>query len=112
MPIPTGLRNARGKKALAEVEVYKNEQSIVKRGLETKINSLWVNLQGLNNNFDLAQKNTQSMEKNAQLVQRAYTLGEADLQSLLLARRQAISANYTVLKTKSDSLKNYLEIIG
>lgn len=111
MPIPTGLRNARGKKALAEVEVYKNEQSIVKRGLETKINSLWVNLQGLNNNFDLAQKNAQSMEKNAQLVQRAYTLGEADLQSLLLARRQAISANYTVLKTKSDSLKNYLELL-
>ena len=38
------------------------------------------------------------------LVQRAYTLGEADLQTLLLARRQSLEAARTALDAHAAAL--------
>ncbi|REN19571.1 TolC family protein, partial [Mycobacterium tuberculosis] len=42
------------------------------------------------------------------LTQRAYALGEADLQSLLLARRQFLEASRSALEARADALRaNY-----
>lgn len=111
MPIPTGLRNARAAKALSEVEVLKKELEMTKRQLETEVTTLLVTTQGMYDNYGFSYENVQAMERNAQLVQRAYSLGETDLQSLLIARRQAISANNNLLKARSTALKSYLELL-
>ena len=44
-------------------------------------------------------------------MQRAYTLGEAELQALLLARRQATAAMNHVLQAQVTSLKAYYGLL-
>jgi cobalt-zinc-cadmium efflux system outer membrane protein len=47
------------------------------------------------------------MADNAKLVQRAYSLGEADLQTLLLSRRQATQAAQTALESQIEAVRAY-----
>lgn len=47
----------------------------------------------------------QSTRTNAQLSQRAYTLGEMDLQSLLQARRQTLEASRAAVEARADALR-------
>ena len=47
------------------------------------------------------------MQDNAKLMQRAYSLGEADLQALLLVRQRATSAAQNALATRVTALKSY-----
>jgi cobalt-zinc-cadmium efflux system outer membrane protein len=46
------------------------------------------------------------MQDNSRLMARAYTLGEADLQSLLSARRQAATAAQKALSAKVLASRN------
>ena len=52
------------------------------------------------------------MQESARLMQRAYTLGEAELQALLLVRLQATAAAQSALAAKAAALKaNYQLLI-
>ena len=51
------------------------------------------------------------MRENGQLMQRAYTLGETDLQALLSARRQAASAAQSALTTKVAAARAYYSLL-
>ena len=42
---------------------------------------------------------------------RAYELGEADLQSLLLARRQAVAASTNALSAHVETLRTHLSLL-
>jgi hypothetical protein len=44
-------------------------------------------------------------------MQRAYTLGEAELQALLLARRQATAATTSALQARVAALKAYYGLL-
>lgn len=49
--------------------------------------------------------------ENARLMQRAYLLGEAKLQALLLARRQATAATNNALQAQATALKGYYGLL-
>ena len=51
------------------------------------------------------------MQENARLMQRAYALGEAELQALLLARRQATTALSNTLQAQAAALKGYYGLL-
>lgn len=52
------------------------------------------------------------MQESTQLMQRAYWLGEADLQALLTARRQAAMAAHSALAARAAALRaSYLLLI-
>ena len=51
------------------------------------------------------------MAENAHLAQRAYSLGEQDLQTLLLARRQALSAAAAEQQARVDALRAYYALL-
>ena len=51
------------------------------------------------------------MQENAALMQRAYALGEAELQALLLARRQATMAINNALQAQLTALKAYYGLL-
>jgi hypothetical protein len=51
------------------------------------------------------------MQDNSRLMARAYTLGEADLQSLLTARRQATTAAQNALSAKVAASRNYYALL-
>ena len=44
-------------------------------------------------------------QESARLTQRAFTLGEADLQALLLVRRQAVDAVNAAVAARVDALR-------
>lgn len=52
-----------------------------------------------------------AMRENAALMQRAYALGEAELQDLLLARRQATAAMNNALQAQATALQAYYGLL-
>ena len=111
MPIPGGQRNARSAKAMATVEVSRRDVEFRQRQLETEIAGTVATAQGAYNSLQIANEGTVAMQQNAVLMQRAYTLGEAELQALLLARRQANAAMNSALQAQVTALKAYYGLL-
>lgn len=111
IPIPGGLRDSRSAKAVSEAEVSRQEVEITRRQLESAIASAIVTAQGTYDSVQIAREGTASMQENASLMQRAYSLGEAELQALLLSRRQATAAMNNSLQAQVAALKSYYGLL-
>lgn len=111
IPIPGGARDSRSAKAIAEVEVRRHDVELKKRQLETEIASAVVTAQGAYDSLQIANEGAAAMQENARLMQRAYALGEAELQALLLARRQATVAMSNALQAQAAALKGYYGLL-
>ncbi|MDE2422499.1 MAG: TolC family protein, partial [Gammaproteobacteria bacterium] len=61
--------------------------------------------------WQLAQQTASLMAENAKLTQKAYTLGEGDIQQLLLAQRQALSAAEDELSAQVTALRAYADLL-
>ena len=111
IPLPGGLRDLRSAKAVAAVEVARNAVDLKKRELETEVAAALATARGSYQSLQMASDAALAMQENAKLVQRAYTLGEGDLQTLLVARRQAIAAANNALQAQVGALKAYLGLL-
>ena len=104
IPIPGAARDLRGVRAIADVEVLRQEVELKKRQLEAEIAGAVVTAQGAYDSLQIANEGATTMQDNANLMQRAYALGEAELQALLLARRQATAAMNSALQAQASAL--------
>ena len=111
IPLPGGARMARGAKAIATVEVSRHEFESKKRRIEADILSAVATAQGAFTSLQIANEGTAAVQDNAKLMQRAYSLGEAQLQALLLARRQATAAFNSALQAQVAALKGYYGLL-
>ncbi len=111
IPLVGGLRDARSAKAMAAVEVARQAVEVVQRDLETDIATALVTVRGLHESLQMAYEGARAMKENARLVQRAYALGEGDLQSLLLARRQATASENSALQAQVSALKAFYGLL-
>ena len=111
IPIPGGARGARHAKAIAVVGVSRQELELKRRQLETEIASAITIARGAYDSLRIANEGAAAMRENATLMQRAYTLGEVELQALLLARRQATAAMNNVLQAQMTALKAYYGLL-
>ena len=111
IPFAGKLRDLRSAKALAAVEVARNTVDLKKRELEAEISAAFVTARGAYESLQLADEGARAMQENARLTQRAYTLGEGDLQTLLLARRQATAAANGALQAQVAALKAYYGLL-
>lgn len=111
VPIPGGIRNARNAKAIAAVEVSRRTVELKQRELETAIASAVATAQGTYASLHIANEGAAFMQENAALMQRAYALGEADLQAMLLARRQAAAAANSALQAQVSALQAYYGLL-
>ena len=110
--LPGGPRSRRADKAVHTVEVARQEVELKKRQLEADIAAAVATADGSYLSWKTANDGAAAMQNNAALMQRAYTLGEADLQALLSARRQATSAAQSALAARLNALKaHYLLLI-
>ena len=107
IPIAGGQRDLRAAKALHSVEVMRQEVALKKRQLEAEIASAVVITEGAYESLQIAEIGASAMRDNTALMQRAYSLGEADLQALLSARRQATTAAQNALLARIAALKGY-----
>ncbi|RSZ44085.1 MULTISPECIES: TolC family protein [unclassified Variovorax] len=108
IPLSGTYRNERMKQALQEVEVARAAVDRQKRELETTVAETYADATGHLARWQLAERGAAATGESARLTQRAYALGEADLQSLLLARRQFLEASRSALEARADALRaNY-----
>jgi cobalt-zinc-cadmium efflux system outer membrane protein len=111
IPIPGGARDSRSARAIAAVAVSHQEVQLKQRQLETEIASAVVTARGAYDSLQIANEGAAAMQENATLMQRAYALGEAELQALLLARRQATTALNNALQAQVTALKAYYGLL-
>lgn len=107
MPIPGGQRKLHAARAVYSAEVIRQEVALRKRQMEAEIASNVATANGAYESLKIAETGASAMQDNARLMQRAYSLGEADLQSLLAARRQATAATQNALAARGSALKSY-----
>lgn len=111
IPIPSSVRDLRSAKATAAVEVSLQEVELKKRQLESKIVSAVVIARGAYVSLQIANEGAAAMQENSRLMQRAYALGEAELQAMLLARRQATAAMTNALQAQVTALAAYYRLL-
>jgi outer membrane protein TolC len=111
VPMPGNTRDMRSAKATAAVEVSLQDVELKKRQLESKIVSAVVTARGAYDSLKIANEGAAAMQENAKLMQRAYTLGEAGLQAMLLARRQATTAMTSALQAQVAALTAYYRLL-
>lgn len=111
IPIAGGVRHAQSAQAVAAAEVKRQELEFKKRQLEAEVASAVVTARGAYDSLQIAKEGAASMQENAALMQRAYELGEAQLQELLLAKRQAASAANNTLQAQAAALKAYYALL-
>ncbi|EQM72046.1 hypothetical protein L682_00065 [Aquipseudomonas alcaligenes OT 69] len=111
MPIPSGSRSARYSQALSQEEMARQDAALVKRELETRVARDVALASGAYDSYVIAKEGAEAMAQNEAQMQRAYELGEADLQSLLLARRQAVSASTNALDAHVETLRAHLSLL-
>lgn len=107
IPIPGGQRKLHAAKALHAAEAARQEVELRKRQLDAEIASNVAAAEGAYESLQIAEAGASAMQDNARLMQRAYSLGEADLQALLSARRQATMAAQNALAARIAALKSH-----
>jgi outer membrane protein TolC len=111
VPIPGRARDARNSRAIAAVEVSRREVELKQRELETAVAGAVATAQGAYASLHIANEGAAFMQENAALMQRAYTMGEAELQAMLLARRQATAAMNNALQAQVAALRAYYGLL-
>ncbi|WP_186511138.1 TolC family protein [Caenimonas sedimenti] len=107
LSIPLGgtYRTAQSREALAQVDVARAAVERALRELESEIAESLTDARGSLERWKFAEQARTAAQENAQLTQRAYTLGEVDLQGVLLARRQLLDAALGATQARVDALK-------
>lgn len=105
IPLSGTYRSERAQQALQEAEAARSTVERQRRELETRVVETYADATGQATRWRLAEKGTSAASENARLTNRAYSLGEADLQSLLLARRQFLEAARASLESRVEALR-------
>jgi outer membrane protein TolC len=104
VPLPGHYRSEKLGRALSERDQRDATLAREKQQVAADAAALVIAERGGAERWRLARVAAQRSEENARLVERAYTLGEADLQTLLLARRQSLEAARTALDAHAAAL--------
>lgn len=105
IPLSGSYRSERMQQALQEAEAARATVERQRREEETQIVEAYVEAEGALARWRLASQGLSTTRDSARLTQRAYSLGEADLQTLLLARRQALDASTAAEQARADALR-------
>ncbi len=105
VPLPGGYRRERLGQALTAVDAAGAARDRQQRLEEIAIAEAFTDANGNYARWQLARSGAAQTADTARLTQRAYGLGEADLQTLLLARRQSLDAARTALEARVTALR-------
>ena len=112
IPLSGTYRDERLRQSLHEAEVARAALDRVRQGIEGEIAETFADAAGSVERWRLAERGAEAARDNARLTQRAYALGEADLQSLLLVRRQSLDASRAAVEARAEALRwNYRLLI-
>ncbi len=103
IPLPGAGRTASQAKALASSEVAAEREAGVLTKIRTETTSSWLTTQSAYQAWQSAQQAAAAMRKNADLIARAYSLGESGLSDVLTARRLMQEAQLAEITARLDA---------
>ncbi len=92
VPLSFGVRGANAEAAEYQAEISSNREAAIRRRLESDVYSAYTQAASSYEAWLQAREAADSLRKNAELVTRAYTLGESSLSETLTARRLALES--------------------
>ena len=111
IPLSGTYREERMRQSLREVEVARAALDRERRVIDSQVAETYADAVGSTERWRLAENGAAAAGDSARLMQRAYTLGEADLQALLLARRQSLEASRAALEARADALRSNYRLL-
>lgn len=107
LSIPLGgtYREAQSREALQQADAARDGLEAERRELEMEIATGLAEVSGGIERWKAAEAALAASSENARLSQRAYALGEGDIQGVLLARRQSLDAAMGALQARIDALR-------
>jgi outer membrane protein, heavy metal efflux system len=112
MPLGGGMRERRLQQSLQEAEAARAASQRVRQTVELEFAETYADAAGGVARWRIAESGAQAARESARLTQRAYALGEGDLQSLLLVRRQSLDASRAAAQARAEALRwNYRLLI-
>jgi cobalt-zinc-cadmium efflux system outer membrane protein len=107
LSIPLGgtYRNQSAKEALQQVEVSRAGMEKQIRDLDVLVAILVSDATSSFTGWQSAEQSAAAARDSARLTQRAFSLGEADLQTLILVRRQSVDAANAAVAARADALR-------
>jgi len=107
LSIPLGgtYRTQSAKEALQQVEVTRASMEKQVRDLDVQIATLVSDATSSFAGWQSTEQSAVAARDTARLTQRAFSLGEADLQSLILVRRQSVDATNAAVAARADALR-------
>jgi outer membrane protein TolC len=92
VPIPGQARSALSQATVAQVEAATQNESAALRMVSTEVSSAYLGAVGAYDAWQKAKAAADAMTRNADLIARAYQLGESSLNDVLVARRLALES--------------------
>lgn len=107
LSIPFGgtYREQGAREALQQVEIARAGVERQQRELDVQVATQVSEATSSFERWQLAERSAAVAQESARLTQRAFTLGEADLQALLMVRRQAVDAVNAAVAARVDALR-------
>ena len=103
MPLSIGHRSAIAEGAVQQAEIAADQETFVKHRLEGDIYAAYTNAVGSFATWQQAHEAAQAIRNNAELVGKAYSLGENSLLDSLIARRLALESSLTETLARLDA---------
>ncbi|NCT85319.1 MAG: TolC family protein [Comamonadaceae bacterium] len=103
LPLGGRYREQRSLQLSREADMAEAALEQMRREVEQQARETWADAAGSRERWRLSRQTAALASENARLIQRAYALGEADLQSLLLARRQSGMSSLAALEAQADA---------
>lgn len=111
MPLPGARRSNLASRAASTAEATRQQLALKRAELEAGVAAELARAQGAYAAWRSARSAAAEMQDNARLAQRAYSLGEVDLQALLAARRQASAAQASALSAQVQAVQSYASLL-
>lgn len=103
IPIPGGARSARSDESRAMAEMAAQREAAVLRKVTAEAVNTFAAAQAAYGGWQSAQGAADMMRSNAELMAKAYSLGEMGLPEVLTARRQALEASLAAVLARLDA---------
>lgn len=110
IPIPGRFRGHRVSQALSQAEAARAARDAQVQAVSIEATRNFIEASSGNQRWRLAEEGAAKTQANADLTQRAYSLGEVDLQTLLLSRRQLSLAAEAALQARVSALRAYCRL--
>ncbi|HRH77829.1 MAG TPA: TolC family protein [Cellvibrionaceae bacterium] len=111
MPLPGQKRSLAHRQQLAEANLAQDNLELTQRELLGRARGAYNDAVGSFERWQLANTAAATMQENARLLSKAYSLGEQDLQTLLRGRQQAAAAGEEELQARTEALQSYFQLL-